>query len=133
MNGLKIDQNGWKEYFDEFSRRNRARIVSVEIFGEFGVQKEIKKMPLSGVVFENGKDDSSFLELMFENNRSGEKNHLTHFIAGVQNVFPKQTIDGRDEALEIEDAGGNKTLLVFEHLPELGAGSFHAAASRRLW
>ena len=90
-------------------------------------------MPLSGVVFENGRKNDSFLELMFENFRLGEGNHITHTIADVCCVFPKRNIDGRDEALEIEDSGGNKTLLIFEQLPFLGAGAFRAAASRRLW
>jgi hypothetical protein len=63
----------------------------------------------------------------------GKAAHLTHSLNNVRNVFPKQSLDGRDEALEIEDADGNKILLIFEHLPELGAGAMRAAASRRLW
>lgn len=132
MRRIRIEQNDWKEFFDDYSRRNCTRIVSVEIFSDLGAQKKIKKMPLSGMVFEKRCEESSFLELMFGKKRAGG-NHLTHFIKNVQNVSPKQNIDGRDEALEIEDASGNKTLLVFEHLPELGAGAFHATASRRLW
>lgn len=133
MTELTMNQTEWKEFFDNFSKRNQSRLVSVEIFSEFGAQKEVRKMPLSGIVFEAGRKDSSFLEIMLENRRAGGGNHLTHFISNVQNVFPKRHLDGCDEALEIEDADGNKTLLTFEQLPELRAGAFYATACDRIW
>jgi hypothetical protein len=133
MQELRINQTEWKSFFDAFSKRNQSRLVSVEIFNEFGAQKEVKKMPLSGIVYENGKKNSSFLEIMFENRRTEGGNHLTHFIPNVQNVFPKKYDDGCDEALEIEDSEGNKTLLVFERLPELKAGAYCMAAGAGLW
>lgn len=132
MQELKINPNQWKSFFDDYSRRNQSRLVSVEIFSELGAQKEVRKMSLSGIVFENGKKDSSFLEIMFEN-RQNDGNHLTHFIPNVQNVFPKRYADGCDEALEIEDTEGNKTLLVFERLPELRAGAFYMTAGVGIW
>jgi hypothetical protein len=130
---LKINNDNLSEFFRDFSRRNHARIVSVEILDELGVQREIKKMPLSGIAFERGRKNTPSVELMFENHPLGKAAHLTHSISNVRNVFPKQRLDGRDEALEIEDAEGNKVLLIFEQLPELGAGAMRAAASRRLW
>ncbi len=134
MQKTMIDRNDWKQFFDDFSERNQSRLVSVEILDEFGAQKEVKKMPLSGIVLETGRKNSSVVEIMFENRRTGGGNHLTHFISNVQSVFPKQFIDGGgDEALEIEDAGGNKTVLVFEKLPELRAGAYYAATGGGLW
>ena len=133
MPELKTNHNEWKSFFDDFSRRNRSRLVSVEIFSESGAQKEVRKMPLSGMVYETDKRDSSFLEIMFENSRAEGGNHLTHFIPNIQNISPKKFDDGCDETLEIEDAEGTKTLLVFERLPELRAGAFSmtAGAGRR--
>jgi hypothetical protein len=140
MQDLEIKQNEWKKYFDDFSKRNQSRFVSVEILGETGAQKEVRKMPLSGIVFENRKGSSSFLEIMFEIRDGDGRNasHLTRFIANVQSVLPKRFPDGCDEALEIADASGAKTLLVFEKLPELRAGAFvavaaAAAAGGRFW
>jgi hypothetical protein len=130
MQGLTNDPNNWKEFFDNFSKRNKSRLVSVEIFNEFGAQKEVKKMPLSGIVFESrSRTDSSSLEIMLENRRSNQLSHLTHFIPNVKNVLPKKYADGCDEALEVEDAEGNKTLLTFEKLPELRAGAVATAAA----
>ena len=127
MSRFEIKRNEWKEYFDDFSRRNRSRLVSVEIFSEMGAQKEVRKMPLSGIVFEaNGQKNSSVLEIMLESRRE-ESAHLTHFIRDIQSVQPRVGFD-RDEALVIEDRDGTKTLLTFERLPDLRAGAFVTAA-----
>lgn len=48
-----------------------------------------------------------------------DERHLTHTIARATRVTPKTGADGRDDALEIEDADGVKTLLRFESLPKL--------------
>lgn len=133
MKELTVQQTEWKRFFDDFSKRNQTRLVSVEILNEFGAQTEVKKMPFSGIVFETDKANSSFLEIMFGNRRRGENNHLTHFIPNVRDVFPKQAFDGCDEALEVIDAEGNKTLLTFEKLPELRAGAFYMTAGIGLW
>jgi hypothetical protein len=130
---LKLNHKELKSFFDDFSRRNQARLVSVEIFGEFGAQKEVKKMPLSGIVYESDKRDSSFLEIMFEDRRIKGGTHLTHFIPNIQNISPKKYDDGCDEALEIKDSEGNKTLLVFERLPELRAGAIYMTAGIGIW
>lgn len=133
MQKTMIERNDWKKFFDDFSQRNQSRLVSVEILDELGAQKEVKKMPLSGIMLENDRKNSSIVEIMFENRRTGGGNHLTHFISNVQGVFPKQFNDGCDEALEIEDASGNKTVLIFEKLPPLRAGAYYAAAGVGLW
>jgi phosphotransferase system IIB component len=49
--------------------------------------------------------------------------HLTHTITRVNHVMQKLDADGRDEAIEFEDAGGAKTLLQFEVLTEMKASS----------
>ena len=129
MQDLIASRNNWKKFFDNFSRRNRSRLVSIEVFGEMGAQRQVKKMPLSGIVFESRSNDSLSLEIMLENRRAGEASHFTHFIPNVRNVCPKQSPGGRDEALEVEGADGSKILLKFEQLPELTAGALYAVAA----
>jgi len=48
-----------------------------------------------------------------------DERHLTHTIERAARVITKTSADGQDEALEIEDADGIKTLLRFESLPKL--------------
>ncbi|HZS06830.1 MAG TPA: DUF5335 family protein [Blastocatellia bacterium] len=108
-------------YFREFSKRNHARPTRLEIFGELGAQSEESHLPLGGISVENTGKDAPRIEIMLGGNSLIDPRHLTHTVTRASRITPKRSPDGRDEALEIEDEGGTKTLLRFEALAELSA------------
>jgi len=117
-----IDRSVWINYFNEFTRRNQSRPTQLEVFGENGAQREQCGLPFAGISLERGNGTPS-VEIMFGGNGAGESRHLTHVIANVQQITPKRGLDGRDEALEIVDGQGEKSLLRFEPQPMISANS----------
>jgi hypothetical protein len=114
----EIKREIWAKYFKEFSKRNEARSTILEVFGEIGAQPEERHLPLAGVSVEDSGKDAPRIEIMLGGD---DPRHLTHTITRVKRVMRKLGADGRDEAIEIEDAGGAKTVLQFEALTELKA------------
>ena len=108
-----IDRSVWINYFNEFTRRNQSRRTQLEVFGETGAQKEECGLPFTGISLERGNGAPN-IEIMFGGNGAVEPRHLTHVIANVHQITPKRGLDGRDEALEIVDNHGEKSLLRFE-------------------
>jgi hypothetical protein len=48
-----IEQKLWKNFLDEFTKRNQFRATRLEVVGEIGAQEEEKYLPLVGVSFES--------------------------------------------------------------------------------
>jgi hypothetical protein len=118
----EIKRENWTEYFKGFSKRNQARSTKLEVFGEIGAQLEERHLPLAGVSAEDSGKDAPRIEIMLGGD-GDDPRHLTHTITRVNRVMRKLGADGCDEAIEIEDAGGAKTVLQFEVLTELEASS----------
>jgi Family of unknown function (DUF5335) len=114
---IKSDQ--WTEFLRVFSERNQARPTRLETFGELGAQEQERHLPFGGISFDS---KAKTLQIMLGGSTAKDARHLMHTITQVRRVFTKQGADGGDEALEIEDANGVKTLLQFEVLVELTAG-----------
>ena len=108
-----IDSSVWINYFNEFTRRNQSRLTQLEVFGENGAQREERGLPFAGISLGRGNGVHN-VEIMFGGNGAGRLRHLTHVIADVHQITPKRGLDGRDEALEIVDDQGEKSLLRFE-------------------
>jgi hypothetical protein len=106
----EIPRAQWAEFVNEFSQYNWGRLTRLEIFGELGAQEEERRLPLNGVTLDLNGHDAPRLAIMLGENTE----HLTHTITQVTRLFPKRAVTGKDEALEIEDANGEKTLLQFE-------------------
>ena len=115
----EIERGQWAEYFGEFSKRNQSRATRLETFGDLGAQEEEQNLPLNGVSVEDSGAGAPRIEIMLGGDSPDDERHLTHTIARAVRVMAKADADGRDEALEIEDADGVKTLLRFESLPKL--------------
>ncbi len=118
----EIRREHWTEYFKGFSKRNEARPTKLEVFGEIGAQREERHLPLAGVSVEDLGKDAPRIEFMLGGG-GDDPRHLTHTIARVNRVTRKLCADGRDEAIEFEDAGGAKTVLQFEALAVMKASS----------
>ena len=117
-----IDRSVWINYFNEFTRRNQSRPTQLEVFGENGAQKEECGLPFAGISLER-RNGAPGVEIMFGGNGASGPSHLTHVIANVQQITPKRGLDGSDEALEIVDSQGEKSLLRFEPQPMISANS----------
>jgi hypothetical protein len=118
----EIKRENWTEYFKGFSKRNQGRSTMLEVFGEFGAQPEERHLPLAGVSVEYSGKDAPRVEIMLGGGVDDTR-HLTHTITRVNHAMRKLGADGRDEAIEFVDAGGEKTVLQFEALTELKASS----------
>ncbi|MCI0391046.1 MAG: DUF5335 domain-containing protein [Acidobacteria bacterium] len=118
----EIKREDWTEYFKEFSKRNQGRPTKMEVLGELGAQSEEQHLPLAGVSVEDSGKDAPRIEIML-GGAATDPRHLTHTITRVNRVMKKLGADGRDEAIEFEDASGTKTILRFESLAELEASS----------
>lgn len=110
----EIKQNQWSTFFDEFSKRNRTRATQIEVFGELGAQEAERHLPLNGVSVDVTGSSAPRIEILLGGASPEDMQHLTHVVTRANAVFLKPGTDGRDEALEIVDADGVKTLLRFE-------------------
>jgi len=115
----EIKREQWAAFFNTFSKVNQARPTRLEVFGELGAQEEERHLPLNGISFEDVGEGAPKLEILLGGQAPSDARHLTHTVTRVQHVAAKVSQDGRDEALEIQDAEGTKTLLRFESPAEL--------------
>ncbi len=118
----QIERATWPEYFKEFSQRNQGRPTQLEILGDLGAQREEQHLPLAGISVEDKGKDAPRIEIMLGGDGGGAP-HLTHTVTRVTAVLQKLDNAGREEAIEIEDGGGTKTILLFEAVAELKAAS----------
>ena len=123
----EIGRSEWVAYFKEFSRRNAARPTQLETFGELGAQEEEHSLPFAGMSVEMNGADAPRVEIMFGGLAAAEEEedtpHLTHTVSRVSRIMRKLGVDGREEALELEDSDGTQTLLRFEARAELNAAN----------
>jgi hypothetical protein len=115
----EIERSGWASFFGDFSKRNQSRATRLETFGDLGAQEEEQNLPLNGISVEETGTGAMRVGIMLGGDSPTDERHLTHTIPRAARVLAKASADGHDEALEIEDADGVKTLLRFESLPNL--------------
>ncbi len=105
----EIPRAEWRPFFDDFSLRHEGWIVSVEIIGrDIGDQEQARK-PLAGVTADV-KDPIPRIEISLGNLLDG---HVVHIIEAPSRVWCKLPMIPADEAIEIEDGDGRKTLVTF--------------------
>ncbi len=108
-----IERAAWSGYFKGYNERNETRPTRLEIFGELGAQPLENDLPFSGITLEESRYDAPQLQIMLGHDTSADMGHLTHTVTDVTRITPKEAADGSDDALEIEDATGSRTLLSF--------------------
>ncbi len=109
-----IDRSVWINYFNEFTRRNQSRPTRLEIFGELGAQEQEHGLLFEGITMQTGRRALPSVGIMLGGHEALDSRHFTRVIANVQEITPKRTGDGRDEALEIVSGEGYRNLLRFE-------------------
>jgi hypothetical protein len=105
----EIPRTEWTPFFDNFSLRHEGWMVSVEIVGRDIGDQEQARRPLAGVSAEV-KGHLARIEISVGNLLDG---HVVHIIETPARVLCKLPVIPGDEAIEIEDGEGRKTLVTF--------------------
>lgn len=120
----EIERNRWKNFLDEFSKRNQMRPARLEVIGaDIGAQEEEKSLPFVGVSFEPKGSAAGGVEIILGAETKADPGHVTHTVPNVRRIVPLVGIKGVEDGLGVEDGDGGKTLLRFEILPELPDGT----------
>ena len=113
----EIPKHEWKQFFDELSREKLDWQTKIEVMNdETGAQILTEGLPLGGLTFDD-KDGQERIEVIVG---SGTENHQTHNILEPQKVYFRRADDRQVIMVEIEDAGGTKTLVhIIQPMPVL--------------
>ena len=114
-----IEREQWKDFLDEFTKRNQLRATRLEVIGEIGAQEEEENLPLVGVSFEPKGTAAGGVEIVLGGETARDPRRVEHLITNTQRIAPLIGPDGLEEGLGFEDQDGNKTLLTFERLLEI--------------
>jgi uncharacterized protein DUF5335 len=114
-----IEQPRWRDFLDDFSKRNQFRPTRLEVVGtETGVYEEEKFLPLVGVSFEPKGAEAGSVVVTMGGETVKDARQVEHLVENVQRIAPLIG-DFGEQGIGFEDREGNKTLLVFETLPEI--------------
>jgi Family of unknown function (DUF5335) len=122
METQEIPPADWQVFFDSFSRQHEAWLATLEVFGaDIGAQEEARELPFTGITLESDLSGTKTITIDL-GELAGD--HISHSIREPTHVWLRKTREGADEALEIESADDNKTLLRFRSavLPEMVDG-----------
>lgn len=108
MSNQEIRRTEWREFFDEFSRAHERWLATVEVFGDLGAQTVAAELPLVGIVADEPSHGGAVSIVLGRGDET-----LTHTVARPARVDVERTEEGAEAAVEIESAGGEKTLLRF--------------------
>lgn len=114
-----IKQEQWKTFLEDFTKRNQFRATRLEVLSnEMGVNEEEEFLPLVGVSFEPRGSDAGSVVIILGGETAKDQRHVEHLVEQVERIAPIAST-GLEDGLGFEDRDGNKTLLIFEQLPEI--------------
>ncbi len=109
----EIPRDEWNSFLNGFSRRHEHWRITVDVLSpDLGTQTEVKQVPLLGI---NAKRGEHLISITTAN---GPRAHTTHFIEEPHRLWLEQTEEGADRLIEIESAGGIKTVVRFRDIVE---------------
>lgn len=96
----------WSEFFDQFSNRNRRRLISIEILDSTGNQILVQNLPLITMVYDcPGKGDDLVIEV------GKEDVSYAHTIGSPTDILMAQNAIGEIISICVWDASKRKTLI----------------------
>ena len=117
----EIEFAQWNNFFESINRRNRWRPTRLEVFEQLGTQETEEGLPLVGLRLDTENEVGPRVYIMLGEHDISDPRHLTYTISNATRVLLKQDVDGRDEAVEIDNAGGQRNLLHFVPSPRVSA------------
>ena len=112
-----IEPLTWQASLADFGERNHMRPTRLEVLGP---NREVESdfwledgLLLAGIDLDMDRDRGSSVEIMLQGPAAPTREHMTHTVTGVKRV-ELDTVDGRDESLEIESQEGAVTIIRFE-------------------
>lgn len=126
MRNRQIPRAEWVPFFESFGRRHEGWLSTVRVVDpSIGAQVEARDLPLEGIVVDPLA--SGLISILLGR---GSGANLEHPIEDPRQVWVEMTESGAEAALEIESAGGRKTILEFRvaALPETVDGLEPGAA-----
>lgn len=106
----EVPKQDWNVFFEDFSRRHRGWIVTLEETGEdIGVQEAAIRLPLVAITADL-KDRENCLAIILGGKPGAD---INHFINQPVRVWARSSDLEQYDAVEVESEGGRKTLLHF--------------------
>ncbi len=127
MRNRQVPRTEWVRFFEGFTRRHQGWLATVRVVdARLGAQVQAKDLPLEGIVVDAAAQGPISILL-----GSGPQANVEHPIEKPEQVWVEMTESGAEAALEIESAGGRKTILEFRAtvLPEMVDGLASEPAS----
>src|SRR5258705_12487642 len=97
-----IEEKGWKNFLDEFTKRNHFRATRLEVVGEIGAQEQEEYLPLIGVSFEQKGTDSGSVVVILGGETVKDQRHFEHLITKAQRIAPLIGQTGFEDGLGFE-------------------------------
>jgi hypothetical protein len=116
MKNRQVPHAEWPPFFEAFTRRHQGWLATVRVFDpKIGAQVEARDLPLEGIVVDAASKGPISILL-----GTGVNTNVEHPVELPEQVWVEMTEQGAEAALEIESAGGTKTILEFREaaLPE---------------
>lgn len=100
----EIPSHEWIRFFDEFSRRHKGWLVTIEMMQtDLGDQTQARNLPLEGITVEPNEVGEYQITIMAG---ARPEARISHTVDTPRRVWLKQSEHGADEALEIESFNG---------------------------
>ena len=110
MSTREVTRNEWPSFFETFSKQHEGWLATLEIIGdEVGDQPEAVELRFEGISLNSDAEPESLI-LNFGNS---PEDHISHWIERPQHVWLKETAEGVQDSLEIEEDENQKTLIRF--------------------
>ena len=113
----ELPRDGWRTYFDDFSRDLATTRATVEIDApDLGAQVQAEELVLLGISYDD-RDDLLVIGL----SPGGPSESLEHLVSSPQRIRVESTEDILPSTIEGEDAEGQVTLVRLQAAPALPA------------
>jgi hypothetical protein len=115
LHTLEIPRERWMSFLDLVNRILDQRPIRIEVMGRaIGDQAMATLLPFQGLDYDSKESEVTI-------HVGWQLGALSHRIVGATRIYVAQNDIGEVEWLAIEELGEARTLLHFEHVPELQA------------